>query len=80
MNYIDELIKNQKLLISKIKELQSSEDDVESYYKGLYDKVNKDNLLLKEYSTQLEMDVYKLRKSLKEKDIEIERLNRLIPS
>ena len=74
MNYIDELIKNQKLLIEKIKELNL--EDIESYYKTLYDKANKDNLQLREYSTQLEMDNYQLKKTLKLKEIEIESLRR----
>jgi len=74
MNYIDELIKNQKLLIEKIKELNP--EDIESYYKTLYDRANKDNLQLREYSTQLEMDNYQLKKTLKLKEIEIENLRR----
>lgn len=77
MDYVGFLIKAQKALLKKVKQLQveneelrSLESDEETYY-AKYNKVNAENLQLKDQIAKLELESYS-------KDRELEKRNAII--
>lgn len=73
MDYIGNLIKAQKLLIAKIKEM--SERDSETYYYEKYETANSENLELKEKLANSEFKITQLEKELANKNLLIQQLS-----
>lgn len=87
MDYIGNLIKAQTILLKKYKELKhqnpvlnitDEDDNTGDYYRNKYNIVSGENLQLKELISQYELQIFNFKKIIKERDREIEKLNRLI--
>ena len=74
MDYVGNLIKAQKALIAKIKEM--SERDSETYYYEKYEQANSDNLELKEKLATAEFKITQLEKELTSKNNLIQQLSK----
>lgn len=71
MDYVGNLIKAQKHLIKKVRELQSVPQD---FYYEKYLKLNEENLALKEQISRLETQIYTLNREITKKSAELRAL------
>lgn len=74
MDYVGNLIKAQRALLSKIKEM--AERDSETYYYEKYEQANSDNLELKEKLANAEFKITQLEKELTNKNNLIQQLSK----
>jgi hypothetical protein len=74
MDYVGNLIKAQRALLSKIKEM--AERDSETYYYEKYEHANSDNLELKEKLANAEFKITQLEKELTNKNNLIQQLSK----